>query len=663
MWSTLFPLGARSGEPTICCMNVDITEREMSKAQLEIESHLLAQSERLSAVGSWQWHVQSDTVRWSEELCRIFGVAYDSRASQTFAGYLAALHPDDRGLVRTEVERTLETGEGYEMENRAVRPDGSIRTLLCRGDARVENGKVVALFGIAQDITERREREQKERELEQHIRLVTEQLPAAVWSTDADLNLTFARGRALAALTGLDPASLRQQPLRELFGSGPHAGLALEAHTRALAGEARAFEIGVGGKWLEAHVEPLRDPHEGTVIGTTAAALDVTDRKRAEEELAYRAYNDALTALPNRNLLDDRLSLALPQAQRHRKMLAVLYVDIDHFKIINDTLGHATGDKLLTDLAARLKKITRAGDTIARVGGDEFVVLLPEVGSSAEAQRVAEKILETTSKPFELGGKDFYVTASIGIALSPADGETAEELIKNADSAMYRAKETGRAGYQLCTRELTARAFRRLELETSLHRAIEQDELRLHYQPILDIGNGSLLAFEALLRWQREEELLFPDAFLPIAEESHLIVRIGQWVLERACADAARWLGDGGSHVSANVSARHFQQAGFASAVAGALAATGLSPARLELEITESAAMQNLETTTTTLQELRSLGVGIVIDDFGTGHSSLNYLKRFPLTGLKIDRSFVADMMDNRSDEAIVQAIIGTGRA
>jgi diguanylate cyclase (GGDEF)-like protein len=384
--------------------------------------------------------------------------------------------------------------------------------------------------------------------------------------------------------------------------------------------------------------------------------------RMAEEKIKDLAYHDTLTALPNRLVFTDRLALAVSQAQRQGSRLAVLFLDLDHFTVINDSLGHSLGDQLLQQVSGRLTGCLRAGDTVARLGGDEFTLLLPGVQGPAEAERVARKVLDTLREPYRLEGRELFVTASMGISLYPEDGEDADTLVRNADAAMYRAKEQGRDSHRLYAPPMNEMATERLAMESALRRALANEELVLHYQPLVEIGTGRLHGVEALLRWRHPEKgLLWPSDFLALAESTGLILAIGPWVLRTACAQARAWhaqdLRD--LRVAVNLSARQFQQAELAEHVRRALRETGLPASCLELEITETNAMQNTEATVRTLAELKALGVRISIDDFGIGYSSLGTLKRLPLDTIKIDRSFIRDITTDPDDAAIVSAVIG----
>lgn len=408
----------------------------------------------------------------------------------------------------------------------------------------------------------------------------------------------------------------------------------------------------------------LVDSGDGELV-VEGTMFDITERKEAEKQVAYQAYHDPLTGLGNRKLFELRLVPAISQARREGYPMAVLFVDLDRFKSINDSMGHGVGDEILRQVCFRMAPLIRAEDSLARVGGDEFTVMLSRISGPHDAMRVAQKLLETIANPYQVGENAFFVTASIGIAMFPSDGDSAETLIKNADSAMFRAKELGRNGYQLCTGTIAGKAMERLLLEVSLRSAIDNGELHIEYQPQVDLAMGRVVGVEALLRWRHPQRgPISPATFIPIAENSGLILQIGEWVLRKACEQLRLWhlAGHEGLRMAVNLSAGQFQQPELLTSIRNILRDTQLDPRCLELEITESTAMQNTERTIAVLNRLKEMGIRIAIDDFGTGHSSLNYLKRFPLDVLKIDQSFVRDIMRSGSDAAIVLAVIAMAR-
>ena len=391
---------------------------------------------------------------------------------------------------------------------------------------------------------------------------------------------------------------------------------------------------------------------------------EIGDRREAEERAQHLADHDALTGLPNRRLLEDRLTQALALSQRNRKQTAVMFVDLDRFKAINDSLGHAVGDQVLKEVAQRLVKQLRIGDTICRLGGDEFVVVLPEAKRSTDAANVAGKIIETLSLPVRAADRELTVTPSIGIAVFPEDGRDAETLIRNADAAMYHAKESGRANYQFFTEQMNQAASRRLGLENDLRRAVQKGELVVHYQPMAELKAGKVVAHEALVRWMHPQKGLVPPAeFMQLAEDTGMILGIGEWVLREACRWGTFIGAEHGVQVAVNLSARQFNDPKLIEMLRRVLADSGLPPALLALEITESTTMQQSDVAASTLNKLKELGVSLAIDDFGTGYCSLSSLRRFPVDRLKIDRSFIADVPGERNAESLVGGIIGLAHA
>ena len=417
-------------------------------------------------------------------------------------------------------------------------------------------------------------------------------------------------------------------------------------------------------RWVSTTKLPLRD-RQGNIVGTFGISRDITERKKAGEQLQHQAFYDPLTDLPNRALFLDRLQHLFHRARRSlgNPRFAVLYLDLDRFKAINDSLGHPVGDEVLSATARRLERCIRPGDTLARLGGDEFTILLDDVRSEADATGVAERIHEEVAAPLKVRDSEVFTSVSVGIALSSAGYECPEDMLRDADTAMYRAKMGGRARHQVFTGEMHQRAVSSLRLETDLRRAVERREIVPFYQPVVELDTGTVIGFEALARWRHPSRgMLPPDLFIPVAEETGLVVELGEWMLAEACRQAREWqrryprwskLG-----ISVNVSGRQLSQPGLAAAVERALDATGLDPACLTLEITETALMHNLTVGASVVQRLAAMSVGLHLDDFGTGYSSLAYLHSFPVQALKVDRSFVNRMDREPHEAAIVKAIV-----
>jgi diguanylate cyclase (GGDEF)-like protein len=417
-------------------------------------------------------------------------------------------------------------------------------------------------------------------------------------------------------------------------------------------------------RWLRTKGDALLDL-DGEPMKLLWVTEDVSQRRDTDARVRFLAHHDLLTGLPNRTLFQDRLQQAMAAANRMQSHVALLFIDLDRFKAINDSLGHRAGDTLLQGVAARLRRCVRETDTVCRHSGDEYLVVLSALRDPAEAGVVANKIVQSLQDTFTLENQEVSVSASIGISIYPDDGHTIEDLIRNADAAMYFSKRTGRNRFEFFTPELTAPAAERLLLANQLRRGIERDELTLHFQPQFDIVSGRMLGAEALVRWNHPEHgLLLPERFIAIAEESDLIHRLGEWVLNSACGQLAQWreLGMKVVPIAINFSALQFRRDGLVEKVAGALTRHGIDARLLEIELTENAIMQDPRETARILETLHGMGVTLSIDDFGTGYSSLNYLKRFAIHKLKIDRSFISDLPDDMNDAAIVQAVVSLAK-
>ncbi|WP_248732377.1 phosphodiesterase DibA [Pseudomonas sp. MWU13-2517] len=476
--------------------------------------------------------------------------------------------------------------------------------------------------------------------------------------------------RAFMAITGYSREDVMgKQP--SLFKSGRHSSNFYQQMFKTLertdewSGEIwnRRKSGEIYPQWQTIRV--IRDDH-GKASHYVAVFSDISAIKDSEHELAHLAHHDPLTGLPNRLLFTDRAEQALASAQIHKRGCALLLMDLDHFKIINDSLGHTTGDQLLKAVGERLTGLFGPGVTLARLGGDEFAVLVESCPQVVQAAALAQRMLEAMKEPFVFDGNQLFISASIGISLFPSDALSAEQLLRNADSALFKAKSIGREGYALYTEELTAHAQYRVEIASELRRALDQQELRVYYQPVHDLHNGRLVGVEALVRWQHPERgLVPPGEFIPIAERTGLIAEIDAWVMHHACRQMCQWLAEGVplSFIAVNVSSRLFARRELYEQVAQVLHTTGLAPAFLELEVTESAVMDDPEVALEQLHRLRELGLRLAIDDFGTGYSSLLRLKRLPVQKLKIDQGFVAGLPWDEDDAAIVRVVIALAKS
>ena len=532
-------------------------------------------------------------------------------------------------------------------------------------------GNITHFIAINQDITERKRSDEALLQAEEKYRAICEDAVVGIFQATPDGRLLNVN-RAFATMHGYDSP---EELLREIPGSVVTHFMSASHHDEWIGvlnrqGTLRGRKVEVQckdgtRKWVLVNVRAVRNAdnqvarHEGTVE-------DITERKVAQKQVNFLAYYDSLTGLPNRTLLQDRLNRALATARRRREIAALLFLDLDRFKIINDSLGHSFGDLLLKEVAKRLKNEIREQDTVARVGGDEFIIVLANVDSLAELESIAARIVDALSEEFIIKGRSMGITCSLGISIFPGHGQDAETLIKNADSAMCCAKERGCNAFCFFTEEMSARVMERLNLENSLRLAIIREELFLVYQPQVNIASGQVIGLEALLRWQHPElGLVMPEKFIEIAESSGLMPAIGEWVLRTACTQVRKWQDESivAVPVAVNVSAVQFRREGFRELINRVLNETGLDSRYLELELTESLLLSNADVMFEVLEDLSGLGVKLVIDDFGTGYSSLSYLRQFPVTKLKIDRSFIRDVALNPGDAAITSAIISMARS
>ncbi|NPT34447.1 sensor domain-containing protein [Paraburkholderia xenovorans] len=525
------------------------------------------------------------------------------------------------------------------------------------------DGRVIGVLGSYTDITERKRADLalrlQSRALDASVNAILITAPSPAGNLIEYVNPAFMR------ITGYDAAEAIGHDCRLLQRDDrDQEGVALIrqalAANREVSAVVRNYRKDGALFWNQLFIAPVPD-QDGVITHHIGVINDVTDLMRYQEQLEYQANYDSLTRLPNRNLLRDRLQHALIVAQRHHKGVAVVFIDLDGFKNVNDSLGHSVGDRLLSVVAERLARCTRTSDTVARHGGDEFVIVMTDTVDEKSLIAWMERVRVSISEPVWLDGTELYVGCSMGASLFPQDGEDAETLMKKADLAMYRAKDMGRNTFQFYQPEMNASAGTRLNLERRLRRALRDNQFLLHYQPQVDIVSGQIVGTEALVRWRDPEVgLVPPSSFIPVAEESGLIGPLSEWVLREACRQNKAWQDEGlpPARVSVNLSARVFQQRDIAKLVTQVLDETGLEPQYLELELTESTIMRNAEEAVSMLNELHALGIGLAIDDFGTGYSSLSYLKRFPVDRLKIDRSFVSDIGISGDDETITSAII-----
>jgi len=622
----------------------------------------LAEAQHLAQLGSWNWDVDTGKITWSDEMYRIFGVS-----KETFElspdNCRKQIYPEDLESVRAAIRECAARGTPFHIELRIELPDGSLRAAAARGHPSTNNnGCITRVFGTVQDITDAKQAEASLREAEERYRKVVELSPDAIL-VQQDEVFAYVNPAAVALLGACSMDDIVGQSLYHFIHPDYHA-LSRERLARLQRGETvssveKKFRR-LDGSEIDVEVNASPFLHQGG-FASLYIIRDITERKKTTAQMAYLAHYDSLTGLPNRTLFHQRLEHALTIAQRPGRSLEILFLDLDRFKNINDTLGHATGDIVLQETAARLQSILRESDTVARLGGDEFVVLVENVDEPHRGSTIAEKILAAFVPPFLRDKNPMSISTSIGIASFPTDGRDADTLLKNADIAMYRAKEMGRNSYCYFSPEMNMHAAERLSLENALSHAIEHDELCLYYQPKIDVMTNRITGMEALLRWQHPIMGSVPThQFIPVAEESGLIKSIGYWAIRTACMQNKHWqqLSPARLKVAVNLSPRQLADSMLLDNIDAILSETQLDAAYLELEISESAIMSAPEKNIALLNALRERGVTVAIDDFGIGYSSLAYLKQFPIRAVKIDRSFVQGVPFSRGDSAITKAII-----
>lgn len=612
--------------------------------------------------------------RWlqvNEAICEIFGYTESELLSSAFQDIT---HPDDLA-ADLELTRKVLSGErvSFHLEKRYIRRDGGVvHALLSVSLVRDEHGQPLYFISQVQDISDRKAFEDalfRERELAE---VTLKSIGDAVITTDTDLLVTSINPIA-EAMTGWNSHEAVGRPMDDIFQlrdpltRRPIANPLRTAVTKnAIVGittDAILLHRNGFDSPIEDSAAPIHD-YAGNVVGGVVVFHDVSETRALALKMAHLAHHDTLTGLPNRTLLQSRMDFAVTVAARRNQRAALLFVDIDHFKQINDSMGHAAGDALLKEVARRIRATVRPDDTVSRLGGDEFVVLLPHIDDASEAAGVAEKVLEACGEAVGVDASALAISFSIGISLFPDDANDAEALLRHADTAMYEAKMQGRNGYRFFNASMNERNTARVRIEVELRKALARNELSLHYQPKVDVELGTVVGAEALLRWQVDgEDVYTPEQFIPVAEDCGLIVPIGEWALREACHQAKSWAtAYRPLSVSVNVSALQFQHTRFFESLRGILDETGLHPTLLELELTERTVMEGGDHIADLLKRIKSLGVSLSLDDFGTGYCSLSYLKHFPVDILKIDRTFIRDVAWDNDSAAIVSAIITMGR-
>jgi diguanylate cyclase (GGDEF)-like protein/PAS domain S-box-containing protein len=638
----------------------DITQRKRAEAALQKIQASLAKAQRLAHLGSWDWDINKNKISLSDEIFRIIGLTPEEFGG-SYEEFMDFIHPEDRDTVKVSLSRVLSKDLPFSLDYRVVRPDGKVRVVQSHGEIYFdEAGQPLRMMGTVQDITEKKEAEEERRKLS----MAVEQTSDWVMIIDKQSKIEYVNP-AVEAITGYtkeeliggDPAIIKSgtsdsffcKKLWETVSSGNY-------YRNIFTNRKKNHEL----FQLDLTVTPLRDD-QGNITHYLATAKDITQQRHMEERLNYLAYYDALTGIPNRNLAKDRLKQALSRAEAVKKPIAVLFLDMDRFKFLNDTFGSEVGDEILKEIARRLESILREGETVARVGSDEFMLVLAHLDQPDDVVLEIEKIKETITRPMKVNGDEIIVTASIGISIFPQDGQDDVSLLKNATTACVRAKSLGGNNYKFYNPGMNIVAEEFVSLGKKLFQANKKEEFILYYQPYFHIDSEKLVGLEALIRWRRPEYgLLPPDTFIPVLEETGIIREVGEWTMRETWRQVKAWLDTGCPMVpvSVNFSPVQFRCCELPAMVERIMRETGMDPNYIILEITETALMQDVEFTRSILTQFKDLGFGIAIDDFGTGYSSLNYLKKFPIDYLKIDISFIKDITTDPDAAAIVTAII-----
>lgn len=649
----------------ICGISNDITEQKKIEQALRNGEERLKEAQRISQIGSWELNLIKNELVWSDEIFKIFEID-ERRFHPTYENFLDVIHPKDRESVNLAYKNSLKTKQPYEITHRLLMPDGRIKWVTERCKSYFDtNGKAVKSIGTAQDVTERIKAEESAR-----IAAAAFQTHEAIMITDAD-GLIISVNKAFERITGYKTDEVIGKNPR-IFKSGLHNKDFYKSMWQSLA------NTGVwNGEVCDRHKQGNVYPKEVSItaikntLGETtqyvAVFNDVTDRKKAEEEIQNLAFKDVLTGLPNRRMLLDRLKFALAASTSNRHYGAVLFLDMDKFKTLNDTFGHNCGDKLLIEVANRLKLTVRGTNTVARFGGDEFVILLEKLSedsskASQKAANIAEMVRAVLSLPYFIEKHEYHTSPSIGIALYFASNKSVDEIVKHADIAMYQAKTSGRNSVRFFEPKMQRALETRATLEVDLHNAIHKKQFQLHYQIQIDTQKHPVGA-EALIRWHHPlRGVVTPDEFITVAEESNLISEIGAWVIDVACQQLALWDKNKVTrelNLAINISPRQFMQPDFVKLLKDTIQKHNINPQKLKLELTENIALDSLDIVISRMNILREdVGVKLVLDDFGTGYSSLSYLKRLPFHELKIDQSFIRDITKDPNDAMLVKTII-----
>jgi diguanylate cyclase (GGDEF)-like protein/PAS domain S-box-containing protein len=630
-------------------------DRQIRKREQQLE-----RAQKITHIGSWEWDVVSGKTSWSDEMYRIFGIEPGSIPA-SYNGFLERVHPENREAVKSVVQNALRKRQSFFSHYcRIVRPDGTIHTIHGQGEVNVDvAGRLLSVIGTSHDVTESRQIEEERARLAN----IVESSNDAIFIVSLDDVIT-SWNRGGEDIFGYTAGEIIGRQIFTIIAAECYGEISRILQTILNGEQVRHYETTCVRKdgsriYVSFTTSPFLNA-DGKIIGNSVIARDVTERRKMEEIIKHQANHDTLTDLPNRQLFMNFLSKELALARRNETLLALLFLDLNGFKRINDTLGHCCGDRLLQEVAQRLRANVRESDIVARLGGDEFTVLMPDLAHTDDVGIVLNKILGVFETPFMLDDVAVDIATSIGVSMFPDDGESSEELMKKADIAMYDAKGSGRNSYQFYNAEINARIIKRQRMEGYLRQVVDRGELELHYQPIVRTDTRGIIGAEALLRWRHPEQgLLSPDQFLEIAEDSGAIVPIGEWVIRNACNQARAWNEKGYPlSVSVNLSNRQFHHSNLIETAARILEETGLNPHNLEFDVTEKTLMADIDFSLRRMRSLTEMGISLAIDNFGCGSSSIHWINKMPTMKVKIDKCFVMNMLSESDDLAVVKAVI-----
>lgn len=643
----------------------DITSKvENEKALSKIKENLeLAQ--QVAKIGSWDYDVSEDEFYWSNQTFQLYGIKSKKDFVPTYKKVLARVHPDDREKFDSTVKNAIKNGQSYKMEFRILRSDGTFIYVFEQADVILdENQKPVKFIGTIQDITTRKLVENKLMETEKHLNNIYNNLDVGIWSYDVINNTYNLASPGIEGITGYLPNEIMEMTWESIVHPDDLSEF-MENHKKTYSGKNSYHDYRIISKygdirWVQDQKIPVLDS-EGNLVRIDGIVSNITKMKIAREQIMHLAYHDYLTNLPNRRMLEEKMEELINDSKLTDNNFVIIYLDLDRFKNINNTLGHSVGDKLLQQFTVRVGKLLEDSSLFARIGGDEFGIILWGYKDSDFPTLVAKNIIDCMNKPFLIDDFELYITTSVGISTFPINGETKEKLIKSAEAALHRAKEMGKNNYQIYSSLLNISSYKLYALERDLRKAIENQEFFLHFQPRVDASTGNIVSAEALLRWRHPEwGIVSPREFIPLAEENGLILEIGDWVFQQVCYFIKSWEQKKLSliPISINISAQRFLKNNLIETIKEVFKETKINPKLIEFEITETTLIQHEEAASSAIQSLKEMGISIALDDFGTGYSSLTYLKQYPIDTIKIDRSFIRNISVFGKDEMIVKSII-----